>query len=148
MRILGLDAGEKRIGVALSDPDGILASPLTVIEGKSDDEAVREIIRIAADNEAGLILIGIPRSLSGEIGKQAQRVLDFAALLSRSSPIPLDTWDERFSTVAAERMLSEAGTKKHKRKLHRDAVAAAIVLQSYLDRQKSPARDEAEDDGY
>lgn len=133
MRILGLDVGERRMGVALSDPTGLLASALTVIEVKSTEAALKQIIDLAAEHEVERIVIGLPRSLDGTVGKQEQKVLAFVDLLSQRTSLPVVTWDERFSTVAAERVLLEAGTKRDKRKKHRDAVAAAIVLQAYLD---------------
>ncbi|MBM3156817.1 MAG: Holliday junction resolvase RuvX [Chloroflexi bacterium] len=133
---MGLDIGEKRIGVALSDPMGIIASALTVIERTTDDAAIKQIIELARQNEVERIVVGLPRSLDGSIGKQAQAVQAFVELLKAHTELPIVTWDERLSTVAAERALLEAGTKRDKRKKHRDAVAAAFILQGYLDSQK------------
>ncbi|OGO02988.1 MAG: Holliday junction DNA helicase RuvA [Chloroflexi bacterium RBG_13_52_14] len=134
---MGLDIGEKRIGVALGDPLGIMASALTVIERQTDDAAIKQIIEIARQNEVERIVIGLPRSLDGSLGKQAQTVQAFIELLESHTQLPIITWDERFSTVAAERTLLEAGTKRDKRKRHLDAVAAAFILQGYLDSEKS-----------
>lgn len=134
---MGLDIGEKRIGVALSDPLGIMASALTVIERRTEEEAVDEVIELAHRNEVERIVIGLPRSLDGSMGRQAQAVQGFVELLKSSTGLPVITWDERLSTVAAERTLLEAGTKRDKRKKHRDAVAAAFILQGYLDSEKS-----------
>ena len=134
---MGLDIGEKRIGVALSDLMGIIASALTVIERTTDDTAIKQIIETARQNEVERIVIGLPRSLDGSLGKQAQTVQAFIELLKSHTELPVITWDERFSTVAAERTLLEAGTKRDKRKKHRDAVAAAFILQGYLDSEKS-----------
>ena len=139
MRVLGLDVGESRIGVALSDPLGMMASALTVIGVKSTESAIQEILGLVAQYEVERIVVGLPRSLDGSIGKQAQSVLDFVELLSQRTSVPVATWDERLSTVAAERVLLEAGTKREKRRQHRDAVAAAIVLQAYLDRERIQA---------
>ena len=134
---MGLDIGEKRIGVALSDPMGIIASALTVIERTTDDAAIKQIIETARRNEVERIVIGLPRSLDGSLGKQAQTVQAFIELFKSYTELPIVTWDERFSTVAAERTLLEAGTRRDKRKKHRDAVAAAFILQGYLDSEKS-----------
>ena len=136
-RIMGLDIGEKRIGVALSDPLGIIAGALTVVDRVTDDAALKEIIDLARENEVERIVVGMPRSLDGSLGKQAQAVQSFVDLLKKRTDIPVVTWDERLSTVAAERMLLEVGMKRDKRKKRRDSLAAAIILQGYLDRERS-----------
>lgn len=135
MRVLGLDIGEKRIGVALSDPGRIIASALTVVERRSEDTAIGQIIAIAQEHEVERIVVGLPRSMDGSLGKQAQAVQSFVELLTGCTRLPVDTWDERLSTVAAERMLAEAGVKRDKRKERRDSLAAAFILQGYLDRE-------------
>jgi putative Holliday junction resolvase len=135
---MGLDIGEKRIGVALSDSLGIIASALAVIERKTDDAAIKQIIELTRQNEVERIVVGLPRSLDGSLGKQAQAVQAFVELLKTRTGLPVISWDERLSTVAAERTLLEAGTRRHKRKKHRDAVAAAFILQGYLDSAKRP----------
>ena len=134
---MGLDIGEKRIGVALSDPLGIIAGALTVVDRVTDDAALKEIIDLARENEVERIVVGMPRSLDGSLGKQAQAVQSFVDLLKKRTDIPVVTWDERLSTVAAERMLLEVGMKRDKRKKRRDSLAAAIILQGYLDRERS-----------
>ena len=133
MRALGIDFGDKRIGVALSDPLGIIASALTVIERKSDEAALKSIVALAQEHEVECIVVGLPRSLDGSLGPQAQRVQAFVESLMLCTDIPVVTWDERFSTYDAERVLVEAGVKRDKRKRHRDSVAAAFILQGYLD---------------
>lgn len=137
MRALGIDFGDKRIGVALSDPLGIIASALTVIERKSDEAALKRIVALAQEHEVECIVVGLPRSLDGSLGPQAQRVQSFIESLMLCIDIPVVTWDERFSTYDAERVLVEAGVKRDKRKRHRDSVAAAFILQGYLDSIKS-----------
>ena len=137
MRALGLDIGEKRIGVALSDPRGILATALTVLETKSEDDALKRIAALAQEHDVENIVVGMPFSLDGSLGPQARRVQSFIDTLSQRTKLPVVTWDERFSTVDAERVLVEAGVKREKRKKHLDSVAAAIVLQGYLDRQRA-----------
>jgi len=136
-RIMGLDIGERRIGVALSDSLRIIAGALTVVERVTDDAALKEIIDLARENEVERIVVGMPRSLDGSLGKQAQAVQSFVDLLKKRTDIPVVTWDERLSTVAAERTLLEVGMKRDKRKKHRDSLAAAIILQGYLDRERN-----------
>ncbi len=133
MRLLGLDVGDKRIGVAMSDPLGIIANPLTVIERKTEDAALGEITALARQHEVGRIVVGLPRSMDGSLGPQARSVQEFVEMLEGQTELPVVTWDERLSTVAAQRALVEAGVKREKRKKHVDAVAAAFVLQGYLD---------------
>ncbi len=133
-RFMGLDIGDRRIGVALSDSLRIMAGALTVVERVTDDAALKQIIDLACENEVERIVIGMPRSLDGTLGKQAQTVQAFIDLLKERTDIPVVTWDERLSTVAAERTLLETGMKRDKRKKHRDSLAAAFILQGYLDR--------------
>jgi len=144
-RIMGLDIGERRIGVALSDSLRIIAGALTVVERVTDDAALKQIIDLARENEAERIVVGMPRSLDGSLGKQAQAVQSFVDLLKKRTDIPVVTWDERLSTVAAERTLLEVGMKRDKRKKRRDSLAAAIILQGYLDRERSRASGQNQD---
>ncbi len=133
-RMLGLDVGERRIGVALSDPEGILASPLMVINRTRDKADIEAILGLVRQHEVTRVVVGLPRSMDGSIGQQAERVQNFIGMLSEFLEIPLETWDERLSTLAAERLMADAGLKRGKRKEQRDALAAALVLQGYLDR--------------
>ncbi|MBT3363049.1 MAG: Holliday junction resolvase RuvX [Chloroflexi bacterium] len=137
MRALGLDVGEKRIGVAMSDSEGILASPLVILDGSDVQAAFNEISELCNSNEVESIVVGLPISMDGSIGKQAQRVQLFCDGLAKVVTMPIDTWDERMSSVQANRSMIAAGTKKNKKKQLRDAIAAAIVLQGYLDRKRS-----------
>lgn len=132
MAVLGLDVGEKRIGVALAD--GPLAIPLTVIDRAGEGADLERVLDLAQEHGAERIVVGLPRSMDGSIGRQAERVLAFSKALSQHTDIPVDTWDERLSTVAAERLLLDTGMKRGKRKEKRDAMAATIILQAYLDR--------------
>lgn len=132
MAILGLDVGEKRIGVALAAD--LLAIPLTVIERAGEKVDLERVLALAKEHGVKRIVVGIPFSLDGSIGKQAERILAFIRELSQHTDIPVDTWDERLSTVSAERLLLDAGMKREKRRARRDAMAAVIILQSYLDR--------------
>jgi putative Holliday junction resolvase len=132
MAILGLDVGEKRIGVALAGE--LLAIPLTVIERAGEEADMETIISLAEEHGVERIVVGLPRSMDGSMGEQAENVLAFSRALSQHTDVPIDTWDERLSTVAAERLLLDAGMKGEKRRARRDAMAAAIILQGYLDR--------------
>ena len=135
-RIMALDVGEARIGVALSDPGGIIATPLTVVLAKDMGVALDNIITIASQNEVRLIVVGMPRSLSGDLGPQAQFTKEFIEQLSQRSSIPIDTWDERFSTTSANRAMKQGKLNRKEKKNWRDAIAAALVLQAYLERRR------------
>ena len=131
-RILGLDIGDKRIGVALGDPTGILASPLTIIDRITDDGAIDEILRITTEREVARIIVGLPRSMDGGIGHQAEKVQSFTEALQQRTTVPVEYRDERLTTVTAIRLKQEASTRKLNRKTRYDAMAAAIILQEYL----------------
>lgn len=133
MRILGLDVGDVRIGVAVSDPLKIIARGLDFIKRtnvKEDMEAIKELVD---EHEVEEIVVGLPKMMSGEIGPQARKVQDFAEALGATIEIPIVMWDERLSTVAATRVLIEADMSRKKRKKVVDKVAAALILQGYLD---------------
>ena len=131
MRSLGLDIGDKRIGVALSDPQGILASPLAIINCRDERADVEAIIAIIKQHQAEQIIVGLPRSMDGSIGKQAEKVKAFTQELCNHTKVPVEFRDERLSTVLANRLMREV--KKTREKSRRDAIAAALILQSYLD---------------
>lgn len=136
-KILALDVGERRVGLAISDPTGLLASPFGVVERGPDD--ISDIARIAEDNEVVEIVVGLPITMSGESGAQAGRVRAFIRDLRRATDIPITTLDERLSTVQAERMLRDSGRSARSRSRERgrvDAAAAAVILQARLDSQR------------
>ncbi len=133
MRILALDVGDKRIGVAVSDLLGILASPLTAIERASDSKAIDAIVRTLDEQEAGEIVVGLPISLSGGYSEQTKSVAAFVRKLEARSPVPVKTADERYSTFEAERLLSQSKPKRARSRGEIDSAAAAVILQSYLD---------------
>jgi putative Holliday junction resolvase len=133
MRCLGLDIGDRRIGVALSDPEGILASPLTIIERTEDSQALAAIIEIINKQDAGQVIVGLPRSLDGTLGGQAEKVREFAQKLAGQIKVPLEYRDERLTTVMAQRLKRASGGKKTRQKARYDAQAAALILQDYLD---------------
>jgi len=128
---LGLDVGDRRIGVALSDPEGILASPLKIIDCSEEKADIAAIIDIVNHNQVGQIIVGLPRSMDGSLGQQAEKVMAFARVLANHTDVPVDLRDERLSTVAAKRLMQGVNRKKGKRR--DDAIAAALILQGYLD---------------
>jgi putative Holliday junction resolvase len=132
-RSLGLDVGDKRIGVALSDPNGILASPFTIINRQHEQADVETIIGIVHQQGVEQVIVGLPRSMDGSIGEQAEKVRAFTQKLRQETEIPVEFRDERLSTVSARRLMQAASTKKTRKRAEDDAIAAAIILQSYLD---------------
>jgi putative Holliday junction resolvase len=141
MRIVGLDVGERRIGVAVADERAPVALPVAVIERKELPADLDAIARLLQEQGAEVIVIGLPISLNGSLGPQAQAVEAFGRELSARLSLPIEYWDERLSTVEAQRRLASAGHRGPKAKARRDALAAAIILQGYLDRhaQASPS---------
>jgi len=131
---MALDVGEKTIGVALSDETGTIASPLTTIRRTESIKAdLREVVRLIEEHDVSKVVVGIPKMLSGEEAVQAGKVREFADRLARRLRIPLDLWDERLTTVEAERILMDAGKDRIERKKVVDQMAAAIILRSYLE---------------
>lgn len=135
--ILGIDFGHARIGLAISDELRLLAHPLQTIP--ANKETVKRIAEIVRDRKIDKVVVGIPRHMSGEIGKSAQDALEFANKLRAQVPCPVETWDERLSTVAANRALSAAGKKTRQTRQIVDQVAAQMILQGYLDRERNAA---------
>lgn len=133
-RLLGLDIGHRRIGVAVSDPLRMLASPQGYI-AVGADSGLREVCALVKQLEIVQIVVGLPLAMDGRERDAAQQVRAWVERLSERVRVPIELWDERLSTVAAERALLEGGMRREKRKVHRDAVAAALMLQSYLDAQ-------------
>jgi putative Holliday junction resolvase len=133
MRIMALDVGDSRIGVALSDPMEILASPLVIIKRLNEASDILVISNLVNEHKAGKLIVGLPMALSGEEGMQAEKVKAFVSSLKSSLSIPLELFDERFSTVTAREYMRETGKKKDRFKKHDDAIAAAVILQNYLD---------------
>jgi putative Holliday junction resolvase len=133
MRSLGLDIGDRRIGVALSDPEGILASPFTIINRRDESQDIKAITDIIRQQQVGQVIVGLPRSLDGSLGKQAEKVKEFTQKLCEHTEIPVEYRDERLTTVMAERLRRATGSKKTREKARHDAQAAALILQGYLD---------------
>jgi putative holliday junction resolvase len=136
-RAIGLDLGTKRIGVAVSDTDGTVATPIEVVE-RSGDRAGdhRRIAAIVAEWEAETVVVGLPLSLDGTSGSAAAAAVKEADLLARALPVPVTTYDERLTTVEAHRMLAARDVPERARRGVVDMVAASLILQSWLDRMR------------
>lgn len=155
--VIGLDLGEKRVGVAASDPEGLLAFPVGLLDGSNEAALLDAIEEVVRGREASAVVIGLPRRLDGSIGAAAEKTLRFRALLAARLGIPVETWDERLTSAEAERLLRVAdgredgkGGRPRRRTSSRpkgekgrvDRIAAVLILQAYLDRSRRPSRDE------
>jgi putative Holliday junction resolvase len=134
-RVLGIDVGTVRIGVALSDPLGITGQPLEVVERRKVEPHAR-IAALCAEHEVTRIVVGYPLQLDGRVGLAATSVDRFIAELEKVVSVPIERWDERLTTAAAERSMIEGGARRARRRESIDKVAAAILLQSYLDAKR------------
>jgi putative holliday junction resolvase len=132
-RILALDHGTRRIGVAVSDELKIIAQPLEYIPTEPFANFINRLKEILRDKEVGLILVGMPRNMDGTYGPAAQKVQEFITALKNETTVPLKVLDERLTTVQAQRSLLQANVRRNQRKEKVDKTAAAILLQSYLD---------------
>jgi putative Holliday junction resolvase len=135
---MGLDGGGRRICGAISDETHLIATPLQFVE--RGPRAIAEIQRLIDHWQVGRLVIGMPTGLSGREGPQAAEVREFAAELKRHLSVPIEFWDERLTTAIAERSLIESGYRREARRSKVDAVAAAVILQGYLDRQRLKRR--------
>lgn len=133
MRILGLDHGTRRVGVAVSDEMHMIAQPLEYIAPEPFADFLARLKEILREKEIELILIGMPRNMDGSYGPAALKVQEFAAALKDAVTVPLKLWDERLTTTQAQKFLIQGGMRRDKRKEKVDQTAAAILLQSYLD---------------
>jgi putative Holliday junction resolvase len=136
-RIMALDVGGRRIGVALSDTTRVLASPLTTLRAEPRERALAQIAALVAQHEVAEVVVGLPLTLGGEVGPQAQIVQTFADELRRALDVPLHLFDERLTSVAAERMMIDMGIKPERRKARIDEVAASIILQDFLETRRN-----------
>jgi len=136
MRVMGLDLGSRTIGVAVSDELGLTAQGVKTIRRKSKDDDLREILAIVADFAIEKVVVGLPKNMNGSLGEQAEKVLRWAKVLGERAHLPVETWDERLSTVGASRVLLEADLSRKKRKEVIDKVAAVLILQGFLDRTR------------
>lgn len=136
MRIMGLDYGTKTVGVAISDPLGITAQAIETISRKEENKLRRTCARIEElIREYGVekIVLGFPKHMNNDIGERAEKSLEFKDMLHRRTGLEVIMWDERLTTVEAERTLIESGVRRENRKKHIDQIAAVFILQSYLD---------------
>ena len=142
MRILGLDVGSKTVGVAVSDELSLTAQGVTTLKRKGLHQDIKQLLRLIEEHRVEKIIVGLPKNMDGSLGPSAKMVLSLIEELRKSIDLPIVTWDERLSSVAAQRALLEADMSRKKRKRVIDKVAALIILQGYLDsqaRMKTPS---------
>ena len=138
-RVLALDIGERRIGVAISDEGGVLAQPLQVIERKGTATDVAQVVRLLQEQQAQEIVVGMPYTLRGGQAGAAEKVQSFLAVLREAVQVPIVLVDERLSTVEADRRMREASVRRLARRSRVDAVAAALILERYLSERRNQA---------
>lgn len=130
---MGLDYGDRQIGVAVSDELGWTAQGLTVLRNSGDDRVLNDIAKLIAEWNVAELVVGLPKNMNGTIGPRARLVMDFAEELRKIVTIPVHLWDERLTTMSAQRTLIEADVSRKKRKGIVDRIAAALILQNYMD---------------
>ena len=136
VRIMGLDFGSKTVGVAVSDGLGLTAQGVEIIRRTSENKLRQTLARIESligEYEVGKIVLGFPKNMNNTIGERAEKTLAFKEMLERRTGLPIVMWDERLTTVAADRVLIEAGVRRENRKGYVDEIAAVFILQGYLD---------------
>ena len=133
MKLLGIDYGSRRIGLAVSDETGTMALPLEQLDAEPRAKACERIAAVLKERGSGRIVVGLPRNMDGSYGPAAEAVRDFIAALRTVAATDIVEWDERLSTAAAERMMVEADYSRKRRRAQRDALAAQLILQNYLD---------------
>lgn len=136
MRILGLDYGSKTVGVAVSDPLGLTAQKVETIWRKQENKLRRTLARIeelAAEYDVEKIVVGLPKNMNNTLGERAEKSLEFKEMLEKRTGLPVEMWDERLTTMEANRVLMEGGVRREDRKEHLDSLAAVLILQGYLD---------------
>lgn len=136
MRIMGLDFGSKTVGVAVSDPLGLTAQGVEIIRRKSENKLRQTLARIeelAAQYQVESFVLGLPKHMNNDIGERAEKSLEFQEMLKRRTGLPVVMWDERLTTVEADRTMMETGIRRENRKEYVDMLAAVFILQGYLD---------------
>jgi putative Holliday junction resolvase len=133
MRVLAIDHGTKRVGLAISDPLGMIAQPLEFVPAEPFNQLLSRLKEILQEKQVELVLVGMPRNMDGSYGPAALKVQGFVAVLKEAIVTPIQTWDERLTSAQANRFLIEADVRRKDRKTKVDKTAAAILLQSYLD---------------
>ena len=139
MRIMGLDYGSKTVGVAVSDALGLTAQGIEIVRRKSENKLRQTLARIeeiAKEYGVEKIVLGFPKHMNNDIGERAEKSLEFKEMLERRTGLPVVMWDERLTTVEAERTLMEASVRRENRKEYLDGIAAVFILQGYLDSLK------------
>jgi putative holliday junction resolvase len=136
VRVLAVDPGSRRVGIAVSDPTGTIAQPLPTVAAEPYDTLPSRVAAIAGEKEATRIVVGLPRRLDGSHGPEAKAARELAAALREASGLPVELVDERLTTAAAERAMITGGVKRAKRRATIDGVAATLLLQSHLDRTR------------
>jgi len=136
-RIMGLDIGDKTIGVAVSDLMGLTAQGIKTINRVGKKKDIEELKKIISEKQINLIVSGLPKNMYGDIGPQGEKVMKFCKLLKEETGLEIEFWDERLSTVAAERSLLEADVSRNKRKKVVDMLAEVIILQGFLDYKRN-----------
>jgi putative Holliday junction resolvase len=139
VRYLGLDVGDVRIGVALSDETATLASGLLTLQRVGSRKDVRAVAALVREHDVGEVVVGMPFRLDGTLGPQGEKVTVFVEALRRTLAVPVTTWDERLTSVAADELLAEAGVRRRDRKARIDRAAAVLILQGYIDTLPSRA---------
>lgn len=138
MRVLAVDPGTTRIGLAISDPTGTIAQPLATVPAEPAATLVARLAAIASEREAGSLVVGLPRRMDGSAGPEAKAARALAEELRRATGLPVTLVDERLTSVAAERSLLAAGASRARRRRLSDQVAATLILQSHLERGRRP----------
>jgi len=136
VRVLAVDPGSKRVGLAISDPSGTIAQPLITIDAEPAETLAARLAEIAEQKEVKRIVVGLPRRMDGSYGPEAKTARELGDAVRKASGLPVELVDERLTTVAAERSMLAAGDKRAKRRAGVDQVAAALLLQSHLDRKR------------
>ncbi len=137
-RVVGIDHGDRRFGVAISDAGGVLASPRDVVPG--EDALMRYLDRLVPEEEIGELVVGLPLNMDGSSGPRVKKVLAFCARLEQRFGLPVHTWDERLTSYQAEGLLVDAGIRGRKKKRKVDKVAAQLILQGWLDHRREETR--------
>ncbi len=140
--MIGLDLGSRTIGVAVSDELALTAQPLVVLKRRGTKKDIQAIAQLAQEYEAETIVIGLPRKMNGALGPQAEKTQTFGRVLAAAVDLKVVYWDERWTTVSAERVLIEADLSRAKRKQVIDKLAASLILQGYLDRRRARGAEE------
>ena len=140
MKIMGIDYGDARTGVAISDLLCTLVGSATVVPSRNTEKAIADIVRLAQENQVGEIVVGLPKNMDGTEGPRAELYRDFAALVEDTAGLRPVLWDERRTTVDAHRILGEQGIRAKNRKDKVDAMAATLILEGYLDRKRIQAQ--------